>query len=227
MFNKKQQQEQFLYIYILFQNKTKNFKDAMHDIAVYYIIALCILALGFLLYVGIDITKNKLAEIEIASSREQLAELSSYLQKIKEQERARVAKEIDGDIKINFIPPNKQILVNCDNEQINRVFLNLIKNSIESIKEKISKNPDFTKKIDIAIINKNDYIQSIITDNGTGFSEKNLKNILKPYFTTKSKGSGLGLSIVNKIINDHNGTIKFIQQKIGAKIIIKFKKNVN
>ncbi|MGY8848253.1 MAG: PAS domain-containing protein, partial [Burkholderiales bacterium] len=46
----------------------------------------------------IDITRNKLAEIEIASSREQLAELSSYLQKIKEQERARIAREIDGDI---------------------------------------------------------------------------------------------------------------------------------
>jgi signal transduction histidine kinase len=46
----------------------------------------------------IDVTRNKLAETEIASSREQLAELSSYLQKIKEQERARVAKEIDGDI---------------------------------------------------------------------------------------------------------------------------------
>jgi len=46
----------------------------------------------------IDTTRNKLAEIEIASSREQLAELSSYLQKIKEQERARIAREIDGDI---------------------------------------------------------------------------------------------------------------------------------
>lgn len=46
-----------MYIYI-FRNKTKKFKDEMHDIAVYYIIALCILALGFLLYVGIDITKN-------------------------------------------------------------------------------------------------------------------------------------------------------------------------
>ena len=54
-----QQQQQFLYIlYIYSKTKQKNFKDAMHDIAVYYIIALCILALGFLLYVGIDITKN-------------------------------------------------------------------------------------------------------------------------------------------------------------------------
>ena len=46
----------------------------------------------------INITRNKLAEMEIASSREQLAELSSYLQKIKEQERARIAREIHDDI---------------------------------------------------------------------------------------------------------------------------------
>ena len=48
----------------------------------------------------INITRNKLAEIEIASSREQLAELSSYLQKIKEQERARIAREIHDDIAV-------------------------------------------------------------------------------------------------------------------------------
>ena len=76
-------------------------------------------------------------------------------------------------------------------------------------------------------MDKNDYITIILIDNGTGFSEKNLNNILKPYFTTKSKGSGLGLSIVNKIINDHNGNIKFEKIKTGAKIIINFQKNVD
>ena len=142
-------------------------------------------------------------------------------------ENIKLLKEIDLETNINFSTNQEKVLLVCDNEQISRVYFNLIKNSIESIREKYDKNPDFTKKIDIAIINKNDYIQSIITDNGTGFSEKDLKNILKPYFTTKAKGSGLGLSIVNKIINDHNGTIKFEKQKIGAKIIVKFQKNVN
>jgi len=142
-------------------------------------------------------------------------------------ENIKLLNEIDLTIDINFEYKKDKILFICDSEQISRVFFNLIKNSIESIQERHFKNPDFAKKIDIVIINKSDYIEIIITDNGTGFSEKNLKNILKPYFTTKSKGSGLGLSIVNKIINDHNSRIKFIQQNIGAKIIIKFQKNVN
>tara|TARA_Y100000992_G_scaffold146193_1_gene97269 strand:+ start:462 stop:2246 length:1785 start_codon:yes stop_codon:yes gene_type:complete len=136
-------------------------------------------------------------------------------------------KEIDSSIKIELTHNENEYLFTCDSEQISRVFFNLVKNSIESIQEKSSKNPDFTKKIDIVIENKNDYISLTITDDGLGFSEENLSNILKPYYTTKKKGTGLGLSIVNKIINDHNSKINFIKQKIGAKIIINFPKNGN
>ena len=141
-------------------------------------------------------------------------------------ENIKLLKEIDTTIDIANSSDKEKILFVCDGEQLNRVFFNLIKNSIESIHERSSKSADFAKKIDIAIINKNDYIEFVITDNGIGFSEKDLERILKPYFTTKSKGSGLGLAIVNKIINDHNGKIKFVQQKIGAKIIINFSQNV-
>ena len=142
-------------------------------------------------------------------------------------ENIKLLNEIDLTIDINFKYKKDKIPFICDSEQISRVFFNLFKNSIESIQERHFKNPDFAKKIDIVITNKSDYIEFIITDNGTGFSEKNLKNILKPYFTTKPKGSGLGLSIVSKIINDHEGTIKFAQQKVGARIIVKFPKNVD
>ena len=138
----------------------------------------------------------------------------------------KLLKEIDSTISIFFKSNKDSIYLNCDNEQLSRVFFNLIKNSIESIQEKFIKNPDFAKKIDIEIQSKSDYIEIVITDNGTGFSEKNIKNIFKPYFTTKSYGSGLGLSIVNKIINDHNGTIKFINHDQGAKVILNFPNNV-
>tara|TARA_B110000196_G_C21132764_1_gene659397 strand:+ start:338 stop:2122 length:1785 start_codon:yes stop_codon:yes gene_type:complete len=134
-------------------------------------------------------------------------------------------QEIDKTIEINYLNKKNDIFLKCDNEQISRAFLNLIKNSIESIQERQHKNPDFIKKISIEIINKTDYIEFIIIDNGIGFFQKNTESFLKPYFTTKAKGSGLGLSIVNKIINEHNAKIEFIHQNIGAKIIITFKKN--
>jgi len=143
------------------------------------------------------------------------------------RDNIKLLREIDLNINIDLKTKKNKILFNCDSEQISRVFFNLIKNSIESIHERQAKNADFAKKISIVIISKSDYIEFIITDNGTGFSETNLKNILKPYYTTKSKGSGLGLSIVSKIINDHEGTIEFNKQNIGAKIIVKLPKNVN
>tara|TARA_Y100000590_G_C15612972_1_gene974575 strand:- start:207 stop:1406 length:1200 start_codon:yes stop_codon:yes gene_type:complete len=133
--------------------------------------------------------------------------------------------EIDKSISINFKYKNEDLLIKCDGDQLSSVFFNLIKNSIESIQEKSNKNGDFSKFIHIEIIDKNDYITLNIKDNGIGFSTDIIKNITKPYFTTKPKGSGLGLSIVNKIINDHNGSIKFNTNKDGAKVEVSLLKN--
>ena len=134
-------------------------------------------------------------------------------------------RELDENISIKLNYKNYELFLKCDADQISRVFLNLIKNSIESIQEKSQKNGEFTKIIDIEIINKNDYITTNITDNGTGFPKENIKNIIKPYFTTKRDGSGLGLSIVNKIISDHNGSVKLNSNNNGAKVEITLPKN--
>ena len=141
-------------------------------------------------------------------------------------ENIKLLKELENNIEINFNHNKNEIIFNSDNEQLSRVFFNLIKNSIESIQEKYLDNTNFIRKIDIEINDKNDYIEFIIIDNGKGFGilTRNIKNILNPYFTTKKKGTGLGLAIVNKIINDHNGSIDFMSIENGAKIIIKFLK---
>ena len=143
------------------------------------------------------------------------------------KENINLLNQIDDSIKITYNNEDNEYFIFGDSEQISRVFFNLVKNSIESIQEKASKTRDLSKKIDIVIESKKDYITLIITDNGIGFSEENLSNILKPYYTTKKKGTGLGLSIVNKILNDHNSKINFIKQKSGAKIVINFSKNGN
>tara|TARA_Y100000590_G_scaffold465902_1_gene639581 strand:- start:1086 stop:2861 length:1776 start_codon:yes stop_codon:yes gene_type:complete len=120
---------------------------------------------------------------------------------------------------INFVLSNttNSKMINADEEQFNRVFINLIKNSIESIQEKLDKTANFKGKINIDIRDDNDYIYVTIIDNGVGFDHVDKKKMLTPYFTTKKKGTGLGLAIVNKIINDHNGSITFNSIKTGAK----------
>ena len=115
--------------------------------------------------------------------------------------------------------------INGDEEQLNRVFINLIKNSIESINEKQIKNADFKGKIEVVIKGLNDYIYVNITDNGVGLNQVDKTKMLTPYFTTKKKGTGLGLAIVTKIINDHNSSISFNSIKDGAKVEITFSKN--
>ena len=140
------------------------------------------------------------------------------------RDNIKLLNEIDKSIKIKFLKNNDQILIDSDKEQLSRVFLNLIKNSIESIVQKSEKNPNFSKKITIELTEHDNHINVVIVDNGTGFKtlKNNIKDILNPYFTTKKNGTGLGLSIVNKIINDHNGKIDFIPINNGAKVNILF-----
>ena len=126
--------------------------------------------------------------------------------------------------KIQIISEDKELNINGDADQLNRVFINLIKNSEEAFLDLLKKNPDFKGKIDIAIINNNDYIMIRITDNGTGISDT--KKVMTPYFTTKTNGTGLGLPIVNKIINEHSGdfTIQNKTKGKGVNVEISFPK---
>jgi two-component system nitrogen regulation sensor histidine kinase NtrY len=141
-------------------------------------------------------------------------------------ENIRLLNELDRSIEIIFLNKTMDIMLHCDKEQISRVFFNLIKNSIESIHQKTEKDSNSDKKITIELIEENDHINFVIHDTGIGFNnlQSNIKDILSPYFTTKKEGTGLGLSIVNKIVNDHNGNIKFVSVDDGAKIQIFFKK---
>ena len=141
----------------------------------------------------------------------------------------KLLNQLDKTINISFSYKEQNVFFDCDKEQLGRVFLNIIKNSIESIHQKLEKEPNFDKKIMIEISYNNDHIKIIQLDNGIGFGvlKNNIKEILNPYFTTKRNGTGLGLSIVNKIINDHNGTIEFIPIQNGAKIEIIFNLNGN
>jgi len=126
----------------------------------------------------------------------------------------------ETDIKFNLSQGKSFLKIAGDEEQLNRVFLNLFKNSIESISEKKIKNTDFKGKIIVDIEDDRDYIYVTITDNGVGFEQVDKTKMVTPYFTTKKKGTGLGLAIVTKTISDHNYSILFDSVKDGAKVEI-------
>ncbi len=136
-------------------------------------------------------------------------------------ENINLLKKLDNSINFNVNNKiKKKVITNFDNEQFNRLFFNLIKNSIESIQEKAKKTNKSLKNIDIEINQRRDYITINLIDTGEGFKNKKTKDIIKPYYTTKEKGTGLGLSIADKIINDHNGSVKFLNTNNGAKVQI-------
>ena len=117
--------------------------------------------------------------------------------------------------KIFFSKNKESNFIMGDEDQLYRVFINLIKNADESITEILSKKPKYEGKIDIDIFNNNDYKVIVIKDNGEGISDT--KKVMTPYFTTKKTGTGLGLPIVSKIINEHSG--EFVIKKDEGTII--------
>ena len=105
----------------------------------------------------------------------------------------------------NLTPPDTKII--ADPEQLKRVINNIISNSVKYI--------DKTKKaeIDIRILDEGDSVRIEIEDNGRGIAAKDLPNIFERFYRTDASrnssqgGSGIGLSIVKKIIEDHGGLI--------------------
>ena len=119
---------------------------------------------------------------------------------------------------------NDEIFIKGDSDQLYRVFINLIKNSEEAFIEKKLKKADFIGKIDIEIIENSDYILIKLRDNGLSILDT--KKVMTPYFTTKKNGTGLGLPIVSKIINEHSGelTISNIDNNKGVEVLISLQK---
>lgn len=97
-----------------------------------------------------------------------------------------------------FDPSIPKIIV--DQTQMKQVFLNLIKNAAESMTQ--------GGKLTVESMTEDEYIKIDFTDTGEGMTPEILQNLFTPFFTTKVDGTGVGLAVSQKIIDDHNGFIK-------------------
>lgn len=105
-----------------------------------------------------------------------------------------------------------------DEEQMKRVFVNLIDNAIEAPgKEGVGRIVTISTRHETA----RDLIVAEVSDNGTGIDPADYQKLFQPYFSTKGRGTGLGLAIVNRIVSEHHGKIKAgPNQPNGAKFIV-------
>ncbi len=109
----------------------------------------------------------------------------------------------DAAIKVRIAHPQKEMWVTADRSQLLRVFTNLLENAKQAIPETRQGS------IDVSLQQEGNDVLIAVQDNGTGISEEVQSRIFKPYFTTKSSGTGLGLAMTKKIIEFWKGAIWF------------------
>lgn len=94
-------------------------------------------------------------------------------------------------------------------ELLTQVFMNMILNSIQAFRD-IERDKNI---IQIFASVTNNKVELVFEDNGVGIAKENQEKVFNPFYTTKSQGSGLGLSISYKIINEHRGSIVIDSKK--------------
>jgi signal transduction histidine kinase len=103
-------------------------------------------------------------------------------------------------IKIELRPAPDLSEVEHDSDQIHQVLLNLLLNAVQSM--------DGAGMIRVDIGSRGDCAAVVVSDTGRGIAPQHLPNIFRPFFTTKGNGTGLGLSLARRIVEEHHGRIE-------------------
>ena len=114
---------------------------------------------------------------------------------------------LDNEFRLRHVDLERQLSENMvktllDENQIEQVFINLLLNAIHAVEE----NGRVT--IQTAVDSENNKVQVEITDNGCGIAADDIKKIFEPFYSTKAKGTGLGLAVSYGIVKNHQGDIR-------------------
>jgi signal transduction histidine kinase len=104
---------------------------------------------------------------------------------------------------VHFNSEEKEVWVHADKDMLSQVFHNLLLNAKQATEVNLA------AQITVQLQAESDNVKIRIQDNGVGIASEQQKQLFTPYFTTKSSGSGIGLSVVKQIIEKHNGKIRF------------------
>lgn len=100
------------------------------------------------------------------------------------------------------VEDEKNLSISIDYLRMKQVILNIIKNAVEAC-------PSETGQVSTTVFKDKDSLYIYVKDNGSGMSKEVLDNMLVPFYTTKEKGTGLGVSLSKEIIEAHNGNLSY------------------
>jgi signal transduction histidine kinase/CheY-like chemotaxis protein len=116
-----------------------------------------------------------------------------------------------SNVRCEYSLPDDLLSVEADEGQLNQVFTNLVINAVEAMPIggtlNISARDMNIRKTSTLPLPKGSYIEITVTDHGAGIFKAHLERIFDPYFTTKQRGSGLGLATTYSIVKNHDGYI--------------------
>lgn len=116
-----------------------------------------------------------------------------------------------NQIKVNYFLIDEKLLVLGDAIQLSQVLLNIYRNALE-----VLQNTTTRRYINISVRQLGDWIVISITDSGSGFTTEALKQVATPFYSTKTSGLGLGLSISKDIIEQHQGQLLISNSEQGG-----------
>lgn len=119
----------------------------------------------------------------------------------------RFAKQ--SDVHITYAPDRSIPPVDGDSDQLKQVFLNLVTNAVQAMGESGG-------EISITTAADGEYVRTTVSDTGPGIPEADLPKIFDPFFTKRAEGTGLGLTIVHRIIDEHDGHIEVESSEWGT-----------
>jgi len=177
---------------------------------------------GVIEIVGRDLPASSPAKAVVKDVREEIAQINRILTDLLGTARPRAADIRQSDlnttvehavmlarqqvmskpIKVEFIPAENLPDVDHDSDQIHQVLLNLLLNAVQAI--------EGPGEVRVKVFPANDGHEAVITvfDSGRGIPARDLPNIFRPFFTTKGNGTGLGLSLARRIVEEHHGHIE-------------------
>jgi signal transduction histidine kinase len=175
---------------------------------------------GVIEIIGRDLPPTSPARAVVKDVRQEIAQINRIVSDLLETARPRApeirASDLNTTVEHAVMLARQQVIskpiqielhksagmpdVEHDSDQIHQVLLNLLLNAVQAMEG------EGTVRVDIS--SQNDYATVTVSDTGRGISSEHLPNIFRPFYTTKGNGTGLGLSLAKRIVEEHHGRIE-------------------